>query len=199
VFALALAPGCGVRNSFTISGSGDFAATPDGPSAVLRVTAAPCPDAKSIGMEWGFINTPNPDQRLAEFIAHAAREDGGMQVLVPFDVARKLEEAKLDPTLQPEPDELRKRAQVLGCSSYLTAELACWRYSYVFFVSSAEIEYKLACHRADTGEPVWEADVLRQARNKSNRDLAREALAATFNWLKEQQTGQAYPEPEGVG
>jgi hypothetical protein len=199
LLALALAPGCGVRNSFRISGSGDFAATPGGPSAVLSVVAAPCPGPKSIGMEWGSMNTRNPDQRFAEFIAHAAREDGGMQVLLPFDVTRKLKEAKLDPTLQPEPDQLPNRAQALGCSSYLTAELACWRYSYVFFVSSAELEYRLACRRADTGQVVWEADVLTRARNKSDRDLARQALAGTFEWLREQQRDQPDPEPERPG
>jgi hypothetical protein len=158
------------------------------------------PPPRTLGFEWGLVNTPNADERFAELVAHCAADDGAMQVLLPFEVAEMLRKAGLETGLQPPPEELPKRARALGCESYLTAELDCWRYSYVFLFSCAEIRYSLACRRANDGAVIWRVNVLKQARSVSDRKLARAALAETFRWLKGVQPAAEFcPAPEGGG
>lgn len=185
LLALALLPGCVARDCLTITSTGRFADTPAGPCAVLHVTARPAGASRSTGIVWGVADAPNAGEQFAEIAAHAAAEDGGMTVILPFEVAELLERAELEPTLQPGPEQLRQFVQSLGLSSYMTAHVKSWRQRYSFFFSAAEIEFRLACHRADTGQAVWEAQVRKQARWTGTRELARLALYETFEWLKE--------------
>lgn len=185
LLAPALLSGCAVRNCLTIDGKGDLSAMPPGPCAVLSVTARPMPTAKAVQFIWGSVHTVNADARFAELLAHAAREDAGIKVLLPFEADQRLQEAKLKPTLQPTAEDLRKYIQALGCASYLTADVRTWHFGYAYFVSYAQIEYSVACHRADNDRTIWEATVKRQARGMSDRDVARLALSETFRWFKE--------------
>ena len=178
-------PGCAVRNKLAIDGAGSFAATPSGPSAVLRVTVPPAKEPRSKDILWGSVNTLEADSQFAELVAYAAAKDGKIAAPRVFEVHDRLEKAGLEPTLQPTPEELRRYVETLGCSSYLTADLKRWHYGYLLFFGSADIEYHLACHRADNDEIVWEANVLRQACGMSDRDVARLALRETFQWLIE--------------
>ncbi len=177
--------GCAVRSKLTIDGTGNLAATPPGPSAVLRVTVPRPKDPKSKDILWGSVNTFEADTQFAEEVAYAAARDGKIEVPRVFKVHERLEKAGLEPTLQPTPEELRHYVEILGCASYLTADLKRWHYGYLLFFGSADIEYRLTCHRAETDEVVWEVNVLRQACGMSDRDVARLALRETFQWLKE--------------
>jgi len=188
LLALALLPGCGVRNCLTIDSKGDLSATPPGPCAVLLVTARPTAKAKAVQFMWGSVHTANAESSFAELLAHAAQEDAGIKVLLPFEANQRLQEAKLKPSLQPTADDLRKYVQTLGCTSYLTADVRTWHFGYAYFMSHAEIEYSVACHRGDNGEVIWEATVKRQARGMSDRELARLALSETFQRLKENKS-----------
>ncbi len=180
VVLLAMLPGCAVRNCFTVETQGRYAATPPGRSAVLRVT---CPEWGPIrtGKEtWGVIETANAAGRFAEFLAHAARAQGGMDVATPYDVAGELAEAGLEPTLEPTDEQLARFAEVLGCRTYLTARVALWRYSYFLLASSAELECSVACHDAADGRVIWQAQVRRAARGTSDRELAAAAMRELF-------------------
>lgn len=185
MLAVGLMPGCGLRNVRTIHGTGSLAATPPGPSAVLRVAVGPAKSPRSRDIIWGSIDTTDADRQFAELLAHTARNDGGMNVAFPVQVEEQLELEGFKPTLQPGTEELRRYVKALDCGSYLTAELKRWGYGYIFFLSSATIEYRVSCHRADNDETVWEVDVRRQARGMDNRDVALLALRETFQWLRE--------------
>jgi hypothetical protein len=153
--------------------------------------ARPETAAKAGGVEWGLIETPNAPERFAELLAHAAA-GAGMRVILPHDARDQVRENGLEWDLQPGPVQIAERAQALGCASYMTAEVDRWRYGYVFFVQSAEIRYRVACHPVGGGPPVWQAQVLRQARSLSDLELARGALADTFEWLRGER-GPAAP------
>lgn len=183
---LAVSPGCAIRDHLTISGTGRLADTPAGRSAVLQVTARADGVPKSVGISWGVADALNADAQFAELAAHAAADDGGMTVMLPFEADEVLEKAGLEATLHPKPKQLKQFVRTLGCSSYMTADIKRWRHRHLFFFSSATIEYRLSCHRADDGQVLWEVHIRKQARGISNRELARLALYETFQWLKEQ-------------
>ena len=188
LLVLCIAPACSAYNRSLVEPRGDFGATPAGPSAVVQVTAASQASPKTRDMLWGSIPTPRADRSLADILAHAAREDGGMDVMLPHEAARRLEDAGLKPTLQPAPEELRERVRALGCTSYLTVELKQWRYNYVYFASYATIQCRVECRRAADDGLLWEAEVLREARGISDREVARLALAEMFRALKKQRS-----------
>ena len=190
-FVLALAwgaVGCGLLGSRSaIVGGGSLRATPAGPSAVLRVLTPDDTRILARGSEWGVVRTQNPALRFAEILASAAREDAGIEVIPPHEVARALEDAGLEATLQPDAKQFGRMAQALGCKSYLTAEIVEWQFDYILFSSSATVDFYLACYRADNGGVVWDVQVSRKARGLSDREVARLALAEAFRWLKENE------------
>ncbi len=182
------ATGCAVQNCCSVTGMGSLADTPPGPSAVLRVTSA----APAYGMAHSFsagrIDTPNAAGRLAELLAHAARDDAGIEVLLPYQVADQLAKAELEPTLEPSAEQIAQYVEVLGCASYLEANVELWRSGYVFVFSSAEITCRVACRRPD-GTLVWEATVHAQQRNTGDREVARLALYEVFKHMANQGAG----------
>jgi hypothetical protein len=192
--ALALAPSCSVQESSTIELTGNFAATPVGPAAVLEVTARPAGAPKTGQRIWGEANTLNAEATFAELLAHAAREDGGMAVILPYQVNDRLAKAKLKPTLQPPPAELQSFVKLLGCASYLTADVRVLGFSYIYFRSTAVAEYSIACHRADNGAIVWQADVARKTGGMSDREVARLSLGEAFRKLKAESAAPRPPE-----
>jgi hypothetical protein len=179
--------GCGVRSRLVIDGTGSLAETPDGPSAVLRVTVPEEQKSWTGQTTWGKIATPHLARGFAEQLAWTASEGGWMDVVPVQQVAERIEQGgdEADYTLRPDEETLRKYADALGLASYLTAELRCSRLQYRFFWSWALVEYSLACQRATDGQVVWQVDVCRQARYMSDREVTRKALRETFQWLQE--------------
>lgn len=187
----ALAAGCGVRSTFTIRGSGTFGATPDGPSAVLRVTAEEEAVSRSGEVTWGKIHTPNVQEGFAERLAYVAAQEAAIDVLPQSEVNHRLRAAGAEPTLQPDEQELHEYTRVLDVGSYLTAHIKRSTLQYRFFWSWALVEFEVACHRADGGSsPVWQVEVCRQGRFASDREVTTEALRETFQWLREGMTPQ---------
>jgi hypothetical protein len=191
--ALALcATGCAVRECSTISGSGNLSATPQGRTAVLRVEARATGEARTGKSTWGVVQTPHAEAGFADLLAHVARREAGLDVMLPLEAAAALERAEIKPTLQPAPKELPRLADLLGCASYLTAEVREWRYGYFFFASWATADFRVACYAANGRGPLWEAEVRRRARHMSDREVALTALRGMFDWLE----GAASPAPE---
>ncbi len=186
LLALSVPCGCSLGRGSFIEPVGAVSQTPPGTCAVLRVTSAPGDVSKSTDMLWGKVDTANAERQFAELLVHAAREDGGLAVLTPFEADEKIERAGLRPTLQPDDEQLAQFAQALGCASYLTAQILDWHFDYMLFSSSAAVEFRLACRRTDTNEAVWESHVRREAQGISQRDAALLALRETFKSLKRQ-------------
>lgn len=191
LLALWLCCGCTVRAARTVTGSGSFASTPPGPTAVLRVTAAPAVELRTGQTNWGLINTANVEARFGEFLADAADRDGGMTVIGPLDVEQRLLTAGLKPTLQPDEDQRLQFARAVGCASYLTAYVVRSRLQYRFFVSWADVAFTVACYVPGQAEPIWQVDVSRVAPGKTDREATALALEEMFQWLK----GVPFSEP----
>jgi hypothetical protein len=184
LLGLFLTCGCTVRNSRTISGSGSFASNPGGPTAVLRVTAERRSDPRTGQTTWGLINTPNVEARFGEFLASEASRDGGLTVIDPLDVEQRLLAARLEPTLQPDDQQLQQFARVLGLSSYLTAHVVRSRLEYRLFWSWSDVEYTVACYQPGRAEALWQAHVCRAAPGKTDRQTTALSLKEMFEWLK---------------
>jgi len=181
---LFLAQGCAIRTGTTITGTGDLSSTPQGRTAVLRVTAYAKNDSKSGHVTWGVLDTPNPDQRFAELLAYVAETEGGLSVIEPIRAIERLEDAGLEPTLQPDDATLKRYAEALGCSSVLTADIRCWRHKYVFFSSSAIVEFTLTCRVPGEPDPLWGVRTCCSGRKMDNTEIAVHALKQTFRALK---------------
>jgi len=181
---LFLAQGCAIRTGTTIAGKGDLRATPPGRAAVLKVTAYAENNSKSGHVTWGVLDTPNPDQRFAELLAYVAATEGGLSVIEPMQVIERLEDAGLEPTFQPDDATLARYAEVLGCSSVLTADIKCWRHKYVFFSSSATVEFTLTCRVPGKPDALWGVRTCCSRRKMDNTEIALHALKETFRALK---------------
>ena len=184
MMALWLCCGCTVRAARSVSGSGSFASTPPGPTAVLRVTTAPAVAVRTGQTNWGLVTTANVEARFAEFLADAAARDGGMSVLPPLDVEQRLSTAGLKLTLQPDEDQRRQYAKALGCASYLTAYVERSQLQYRFFLSWADVSFTVACYVPGQTAPVWQVQISRLAPGKTDREAIALALAEMFQWLK---------------
>ena len=182
------ATGCAVQNCCDVTYSGSLADTPPGPSAVLRVTSVVPANGMAHSYVAGRIDPPNAAGQFAELLAHAARDDAGIEVLLPYQVADQLAKAELEPTLEPSAEQIAQYVQVLGCASYLEANVERWRSGYTFVFSSAEITCSLACRLPD-GTLVWEATVHAQQRNTGDREIARLALYEAFKHMANQGVG----------
>ncbi len=187
---LLAATGCAVQNCCEVTATGSLADTPPGPSAVLRVTSDIPAEGMAHSYFAGRIDTPNAAGQIAELLAHAARDDAGIEALLPYQVADQLAKAKLAPTLDPSAEQLAQYIETLGCASYLEANVERWRSGYVFVFSSAEITCRVTCRLPD-GTLLWEATVHAQQRNTGDREIARLALYRMFKHLAEQGAGPA--------
>ncbi len=183
-----LCAGCGVRSTFRLRDSGSFAATPDGPCAVLRVTREPHGPSRTGKTTWGKLHTPSGGQVFAERLAYIAHREGGLEVIPAPQVTERLEEAGAEPTLQPTDEQLRAYAEALGLNSYLTAHLERSELHYRWFWQWAVVSFDLACHRAEDDELIWRVEVLRQGRFVSDRELTTDALTQTFQHLREKES-----------
>jgi len=158
---------------------------PRGTLAVLKVTARPIEKPKSIKAVLGKMQCPSAARTFAELAAHVASEYGWERVLTPAEVRDRLETQGLEPTLEPDPEELRRFAAALGCSSYLAAHIRQWRTSYFLAFARAHIEFSLSCYDASIAEPAWQADVTASGTNMSDREIALYALRETLARLRE--------------
>jgi len=139
---------------------------------------------------WGIVDMPHAARQFAELVAFFARQEGGLDVMMPAEVERRLRAAGLKPTLEPTSAQLKAFAKALGCSSYITVELRAWRLSYELTAQSARVRFTLSGYRPDADRPLWSVDVSHVGHMKSEREVAIEALRETFRRLRR-------PESEG--
>jgi hypothetical protein len=185
--------GCGGRIRFDIENRGSFYDTPEGRAAVLRVTADRSSVARTGHVTWGAINTTDITRRFAACVAHAAAQEGAMEVMPALKVEQALYGLAPEPTLQPTDEQLRRYAAELDLSSYLVADVRCSRLRYVLFWSWASVEYALSCHDARDGSLLWWADVEFRDRLVSDQEAIHEALRRTFRWLRHNSEGKESP------
>jgi hypothetical protein len=178
-----------------VKGGGEFARTPTGRTAVLRVTARPVGKPISVSAVWGVPQAPNAEESFGALLAHLAGEAGGLDVIPPADVNKAIVNAGLEPTLDPTPEQLAGFIEALGCTSYLTAHVAAWGESYVFTRSKATIRFDVSCHVPGSTEPLWSVSVDRTGRGISHRKLAISALKDVFEDMRR----QAAVEPQQGG
>ena len=164
-----------------------FALMPPGKTAVLKVTARPLSTSKSYQFLWGIVQVPNAPLHFAELLAYFAREEGGLDVIAPQEVERRLKTARLEPTLDPTPEQVKAFAQALGCTSYLTADVDTWRSVYRLTTQSARVRFVVSAHAAGGAEALWSAAVEHVAELKSEREVAMDALRETFRRLRQPQ------------
>jgi len=177
------AVGCASRGEIHLEGADDFARMPQGRTALLDVTASYEAESKSARWLWGVIEQASAAQGFAEQLAHAARQEGGLDVLSAKEIRAGLRAAGLD--LSPEadaghPDAL---ARALGCESYLTADLKEYDCSYILFWCWGRVRFDLSGYRVGEREPLWSAHVQRTVRGADSRQAARVALDETFQKL----------------
>jgi len=133
---------------------------------------------------FGSADVANGERIFAEYASRAARQSGMTTVIAAADVAERLEHAGLPASLHPDPEQLARNARQLGCTSYLTADIALWRQSSFLFSSSARIAYRLTCHAAADGKPLWTARVERGERGAGPLEVAQHALRETFQLVQ---------------
>lgn len=185
--------GCGTCPGTDIEGVGNYALTPEGRGAVLRVTVPPDPFSGTGLTSWGRIATADLAEDFGERLACIASDAGGLDVMPQAQWERLLNEADLQPTLQPTDKQLRRHADALGLSYYLTAHVHDSELRYVFFWSWAVVNYELACHAAGDGQMLWQVSVQYRQRYASDREAIVEALERTFRRLSEHPNLEARP------
>ncbi len=158
---------------------------------MLRVTVPT--DARSLSghTAWGRIATADLAEDFAERLAYVASEGGGLDIMPRPQWKRRLAAAGLQPTLQPTDEQLRRHANALGLSYYLTADVHRSELRYVFLWSWAVVSYDLACHASGDEEALWQVRVEHCQRYVSDREAMLEALEGTFRWLTEHRGGEA--------
>ena len=166
---------------------GGIARTPEGRMAVLKVTARPLGKPLSLDVFWGIVRAPDAPAAFAELLAHFAREDGGLDVAPPAQVTEALEDAGLEPTLDPSPEALDAFVDALGCASYLTARVETWHHKYVLFWPRATIRFVVSCHVPGDQQPLWSVRVDRVRGAASYRRVAISALKDMFRSIRRQR------------
>ncbi len=185
VLALLWVTGCSASPKVRIQSPHDgFAVMPEGKTAVLRVSARPPGTGVSYKFVWGIVEPANARAQFADLLAYFARQEGGLEVIPPARVSARLKAAGLEPTLNPTAAQIEAFADILGCTSYLSAQVETWRYAYQFTSQKATVRFVLSCHRPGVEEPLWTANVRHCARGKSEREAAMEAMKETFRTLR---------------
>jgi hypothetical protein len=185
--------GCTVKNRLVIDGGGSLADMPEGPVAVLRASAFEQEAPKVEPFIYGVADTGLAASAFAELLAVAARDDAGLEIVHPVDVEKRLRQKEVTFSLEPDADGPLDEARALGCTSYLTVELACWRHRYLLFVSSAQLRCRVSCRSVAGDALIWRADIDAEQRGLSDRELARLALKRMFGWLEQPH---APPDPD---
>jgi len=160
---------------------------PPGRSAILLVWAPPAPDGvMSLGSAHATVYSPTADSSFAQMVAKIASEEGGVEVMQPFEVAARLKAAGITPTLQPDGRELENLAAALGCDSYMTGVVHEWWYSYTFFWTKAVVSFELYGRVPGRYGPIWtvKADYVRKGIGAG--DTAALALTDAFRKLAAQ-------------
>jgi hypothetical protein len=174
--------GCGLPEVYVPWHRGQ-APAPPGPTALLKVTTAESSGTISLGAVHAVVKAASAESSFAVMAAHFARCEGGMEALDPHEVAQKLKAAGVACTLQPDDKQLADAVSALGCSSYMTAHIERWRYSYRLWWVKATVRYTLCCYAADTHVLLWTAQVDMTRSGVDERQVAAEALRSTFRAL----------------
>jgi hypothetical protein len=180
---LLTAAGCGATPEVTIHNPAGYVQMPEGPCAVLEVTARPMPAARSFDFIWGVVHSPRERESFAEILSHVARTEGGLDVLSPAEVDRRLKLAKLEANYEPTPEQLAACVMALGCGSYLSAHIEEWRYTYFLMRSAARVRMVVALHVPGRDAPLWWVRVEHEAPGMDEREVAGAALREAFRTL----------------
>lgn len=184
LLALTLLSGCGLTLDVRMEGESRGIVMPEGPTPVLVVKARQAAAAKSGFAFWGIIDSANAAAGFAELLSSCARTQGRLDVQRVAVVAERLEEAHLEPTLQPTPKQLAEFASALGCETYLEAEVLEWGCKYVLMFSWAKCCFRLSCRSVGGDEPLWQVRVKAKGYHVDDRGLALRALERTFRDLR---------------
>ena len=180
---LVSAVGCASRGEIVLEGADGFARMPQGRTAVLDVTASYEAESKSAKWLWGMVEQASAAQVFAEQLAHAARQEGGLDVLTAREIRAGLRAAGLDPSLEADAGHPDALATALGCKSYLTADLKEYDCNYLVFWCWGRVRFDLSGYRVGEREPLWSAHVRRTVRGADSRQAARVALEEMFQKL----------------
>ena len=183
--ALLWTVGCASWPRIRVDRPQGFGLMPPGKTAVLRVTVRPLTTSKSYLFLWGIVQVPNAPAQFAELLAYFGREAGGLDVIPPEEVDRRLKAAGLEPTLDPTPQQIKAFMDALGCASYLSADVETWRSVYRFTAQSARARFVVSGHLPGGDEALWSASVEHVAELKSEREVAMDALRETFRILRQ--------------
>jgi len=182
--ALLWVAGCRAGPEIKVRYPHGFALMGKGKTAVLKVSARAPSEPKSYQFVWGIVDVPNAQSQFAELVAYFAREEGGLEVIPPEEVNRRLRAAGLEPTLDPDPQQLQAFVEALDCASYIVAEVETWRMIYKFTSQKALARFSLTAYLRGFDWPLWRAKVRHVDRLKSEREVAIEALQQTFRTLR---------------
>lgn len=156
---------------------------PKGPCAVLEVTAHPLPKPKSYDVLWGIVRDPEQQRTIADILSRIARTEGGLMMIDPVDVGKKLKLSDLELDYEPTPQEIDACVRALGCASYLSVYVEEWRFTYFLTGSKATARLVVACHVPGAEAPLWWVRVTHISRGKDDRQVAATALRAAFQAL----------------
>ena len=179
-----LLAGCASRSGITFQNAEGFHRMPEGSVAILSVRAPHSETQKSYKFLWGAPHPSEPRRAFAEILAHVAREEGNLDVLPPTEVRRRLESEGIEPRLAGDLATAERLARSLGCSSYLTARVRCWRSVYILTSQKAKIDFQITCRLPGRKQPLWSARVRDQKRSASSHEVAIQTLRNMFTKLR---------------
>jgi hypothetical protein len=180
---LTLAAGCRSGPKIAIEQGEVFQKMPPGKTAVLEVTARLAVQVRGHKYVWGAAQPPSAEAMFAELLASFAQTDGGLDVIPPHEVKSRLQAAGLQPTLEPGKEQMDQFARTLGCSTYLSAQIERWGLHYFLWTEKAVAEFVVRCYVPGEAEPLWTVRVQHEAKLKSCREVAIEALREAFRQL----------------
>ena len=181
--ALGTFAGCRGGENVQVENPAGYRNMPGGPLAVLEVSARSLEESRSFGLGWSVVRNPEERSLVAETLAHMARIEGGLDVMEPQDVRRRLKRAKLEPTYAPSAEQLASYAGELGISCYLSAHIEELHFGYVVTRTKGVARLVVACRVPGVEEPLWLARTEHAAWGIDERQATAIALRQAFRTL----------------
>ncbi|MDP6438246.1 MAG: hypothetical protein QGH74_01290 [Candidatus Brocadiia bacterium] len=199
--ALGTFAGCRGGENVQVENPAGYRNMPGGPLAVLEVTARPLEVSRAFGPGWSIVRNPAELGLVAEALAHMARVEGGLDVMEPREVRRRLKKAKLEPTYGPSAEQIAAFAGELGIACYLSAHIEELYFGYVVSRTKGVARLVVACRAPGVEEPLWLVRTEHTAWEIDERQATAAALRQAFrtlNALASRETG-GRPEDADAG
>jgi hypothetical protein len=199
--ALGTLAGCRGGASVQVENPAGYQNMSGGPLAVLEVTARPLEESRSFSTGWSVVRNPDELGLVVETLAHMARVEGGLDVLEPREVRRRLKKAKLEPTYAPSAEQIAAFAGELGIACYLSAHIEERYFAYVVSKTKGVARLVVACRVPGVDEPLWLVRTEHTAWGIDERQATAAALRQAFrtlNVMADKETG-GKPEDADAG